>query len=539
MKHEDPSFQPGDLTVTPLSGRQAGGRPMEAWLPAGSGFDLAWEVWSRRKWLAILVFTGVLAPVVTIAKLVPDIYQSTATVLVEPQQVSEAVVRPSETYARSFWTTELETRLHTISQEMLSRGRLGELITRFGLYPDLRRLSPEAAIERMRREIKLQPLEVGQTGVWGATIAFTLSYRGREPRTVAEVTNALASSYVEKHVRVREQQATSTTQFLQTQLTAAKARLDEQERRLREFKQRHGGELPERFAILERLSTLVRQNSDSQANLAKQLADLELSAGGADAPAARLAKLKLELIELRENFTDKYPEVIRVKSEIAALERALGEPDADGLLGETADPTPRRLKQLVSELAAQTTALKAEEQRLRREIAVYQRGLETAPEREQQLHAVTRDYEAAKELHASLSKRYDDALLAERTEQQKGDQFRILDPAIPSKQPAGPNRMRVIVFGLMLSLGMAAGAIVLAERLDTSLHTVDELRARTPVPVLVSIPRMITDSDARRYRQRVALAALSVVLGLGLIVGASAYVARGNEQLASMLARGR
>jgi hypothetical protein len=99
--------------------------------------------------------------------------------------------------------------------------------------------------------------------------------------------------------------------------------------------------------------------------------------------------------------------------------------------------------------------------------------------------------------------------------------------------------MRVIVFGLMLSLGMAAGAIVLAERLDTSLHTVDELRARTPVPVLVSIPRMITDSDARRYRQRVALAALSVVLGLGLIVGASAYVARGNEQLASMLARGR
>jgi succinoglycan biosynthesis transport protein ExoP len=545
---EESSIPPGDVTVMPPSRRQAGGGQMDDWAPTGFGFDLVRDMWSRRKWLALLVFTGVFAPVLTVAKSVPDIYRSTATVLVEHQQVEEATVRPSASDAswRSFWTNELETRLHTISQEMLSRARLGELTTRFNLYPDLRGKSPEAAIERMRRDIKLEPLEVGQTGVWGATIAFRLSYRGTEPGTVAEVTNALASSYVDKNLSVRERQATSTTQFLQTQLAAAKARLDEQERRLREFKQRHGGELPERFAILERLSTLVRQNSESQlgsmerrAVLARQIADMEGSAGGADAPAARLAKLKLELIELRERFTDKYPEVIRVKAEIAALERALDETDPSGLPGGSADPTLRGLKQMLGELEAQTKALKAEEQRLRQDIAAYQRGLEHAPEREQQLHALTRDYEGAKELHASLVKRYEEAQIGERMEQQKGHQFRILDPAIPSKQPAGPHRMRVIVFGLMLSLGMAAGAVMLAERLDTSLHTIDELRARASVPVLVSIPRIITDSDARRYRQRVALAAISVTLGLALIVGASAYVAHGNEQLAWMLARGR
>jgi protein tyrosine kinase modulator len=529
MKHEESFLQPGDDRA-----------------PRGSDFDRARDVWSRRKWLAMLVLIGVFTPILTIAKSVPDIYRSTATVLVEYQQVAEAVVRPSEGFLRSFWTNELETRLHTISQETLSRGRLQELITRFDLYSDLRRVSPEAAIERMRGDIKIEPREVGERGVWGATIAFALSYRGMHPGTVAEVTNALASSYVEKNLRVRERQATSTTQFLQTQLAAAKTQLDEQERRVREFKQRYGSELPERFAILERLSTLVRLNSDSQlqgmerrAALAKQLGELELSTGGPDAPAARLARLKLELIELRQRFTDIYPEVIRVKAEIAALERALAEPDPNGPPGAPAVPTLPRLKQMLSELDAQTKALKAEEQRLRQDIAAYQRGLENAPEREQQLHTLSRGYEAAKEAHSSLLKRYEDAQLAERMEQQKGAQFRILDPAIPSKQPAGPNRRLLILYGLMLSLGMAVGAVVLAERLDTSLHTVDDLRAKIPVPVLVSIPRVITAWDARRHRQRVALAGISVTLGLVLIVGASAYIAYGNEQLTAMLARGR
>src|SRR5437762_8035512 len=189
MMHERSSPQPGDGRATSPLGITA--PPTYARVPTRSGFDLARDMWSRRKWLATLVLLFVLAPVLTIARAMPDLYRSTATVLVEPQQVSEAVVRPTDAGARSFWTNELETRLYTISQEMLSRARLEELITRFRLYPELRRrISLEAAVERMRPEIKLEPREVGQTGVWGATIAFTLSYRGTDARTVAEVTNA-------------------------------------------------------------------------------------------------------------------------------------------------------------------------------------------------------------------------------------------------------------------------------------------------------------------------------------------------------------
>src|SRR5207237_7583604 len=231
MMHERSSPQPGDGRATSPLGSTA--PLMYGRVPTRSGFDLARDMWSRRKWRATLVLLFVLAPVLTIARAMPDLYRSTATVLVEPQQVSEAVVRPTDAGARSFWTNELETRLYTISQEMLSRARLEELITRFRLYPELRVKAPEAAIERMRRDIKLEPREVGQTGVWGATIAFTLSYRGTNPKIVAEITNTLSSFYVEKNLSIREHQASATTEFLRAQLEAAKAKLDEQERRVR------------------------------------------------------------------------------------------------------------------------------------------------------------------------------------------------------------------------------------------------------------------------------------------------------------------
>src|SRR2546425_4016114 len=154
-----------------------------------SGLDALLEVWSRRKWLAILVFTGPFAVTVTLAIALPNLYRSTATLLVERPLVSE-------TFVKSSVTSELETRLHTISQEILSRSRLQELIIRFELYPEfLKRATPEDVVERMRRDIRMEfkgrdirmePKEstmVAPQAGSVATIAFTLSFRGRDPET--------------------------------------------------------------------------------------------------------------------------------------------------------------------------------------------------------------------------------------------------------------------------------------------------------------------------------------------------------------------
>src|SRR5947207_13410138 len=165
-------------------------------------FDRALDIWSRRKWLALVVFAAIAGGAVSVGLSLPNLYRAAATVLVERQQVSEAFVRPSV-------TAELETRIQTIHQQVMSRARSTDVITRLGLYPDLRNIVPlEALVERLQREVQLTLKGVEPTGGRSGTIAFSLSYSGRNPRTVAQVANTLAAFYVEENTKSRERQAT-------------------------------------------------------------------------------------------------------------------------------------------------------------------------------------------------------------------------------------------------------------------------------------------------------------------------------------------
>ena len=509
---------------------------MQNYTGMGTVLELGLEMWTRRQWLAVVVFTLTLAGVTSIATFLPDIYRSTASVLVERHQVPE-------TFVRSSVTGELETRLQTISQEILSRARLEDLITRFGLYPDLRdRLPVEAVVEKMRRDIQLELKGVEQQmSGRSATVAFNLSYRGRDPERVAAVANTLASFYVEENSKLRERQASQTTRFLKDQLAEARTRLDAQEARVRDFRARHAGELPQQMGVnlatLERLQAQLHLNSANQLRARDQRvrqqgeSDAAGAAGAADTATAKLARRKRELLDLRTRFSDKYPDVIRVKAEIAALERELA--------GTNPDEDPAAAEAGLSEPEAELKALKAEEQRLRRDISTYQRRVENSPQREQEFQELSRGFETAKESYASLVKRYEDAQMAESMEQSRqGEQFRILDSAIPAKQPLAPNRIRLLLVGVLLSLGAAAAAAVLAERLDTSFHTFDDLRSFTKVPVLARIPHVATAAETARLARRRWLATASITLGLALVVLASYHVAHGNEQLVRMLSRG-
>jgi hypothetical protein len=122
-------------------------------------------------------------------------------------------------------------------------------------------------------------------------------------------------------------------------------------------------------------------------------------------------------------------------------------------------------------------------------------------------------------------------------QRQKGEQFRVLDPAVPKPKPAAPNRVQLFVIVLLGSLGLAAGAVVLAEKIDTSFHTIDDLRAFSPVPVLVSIPLIVTYTDRRRMRWHMRFGATAAFVGLVAIVGLAYFAANGNEQLVSLMVR--
>jgi succinoglycan biosynthesis transport protein ExoP len=511
----------------------------------GASLDRLRAAWSRRKGLAVLLFAVPFTAALTLVLSLPNVYRSTATVLIERQQVPEEFVR-------STVTNELETRLTAMSQDVLDRPRLEALITHFGLYPDLREHGTlEPAVRRMRSDVQLDLKEsTEQRGRPSTTIAFSLSYRGRDPQTVALITNSLASSYVEENLRARERQAADTTEFLRTQLTATKQRLDEQERRVSALRARYRGELPQQqqgnLATLESLTTQLRLNNDNEVRLAErresltaQLAQARAESGGPEPDEVRLARYKAELGGLRIKYTDRWPDIIRLKDEIGRLEKQLAEPKPKpDPKAEVVPATPRvfQLQEALKSAETELRLLKADDGRLRNALDSYQTRIENAPKRELEFAEVTRDYDTTKELYQTLLKRYGEAQIAVHLEQRlKGEQFRLLDPALPASTPAAPNRLKLLLLSLALSVGLAVGGLVLAEIRDTSFHSVDALRAFSTVPVLVAIPQIVTEADVRKRRTRFRLVLGGAVLGLLLTAGVSYFIAHDNQQLTNLL----
>lgn len=519
-----------------------------------SGLGMVTKIWERRKWLALFLFAVPFAGMVSLVMALPNLYSSSATVLVEQQQIPEGFVKSSV-------TGESDTRLHLIREKLLNRSGLMELITRFDLYPDFRKHAhEEAVVERMRKDITLELKEL-QRQVYGrdGTFGFKISYRGRDPEIVAKVANTLAGEYVEENLKMRNRQASDTTTLLKKQLDEIKVRHDEQERRINAFKSRHMGELPEQVEV--NLSTLGRLNQELGLNSEQQMRVLErrerlgkqlfdLNAGGPtvaanpDSLPYHLEKLRTELTELRTRASAKHPDVLRIQGEIAAIEKALSQTAAEAKL----DPaqaaallaSPDDIKHALRDLDRDLKNLKAEEQRLRQELTAYQRRVERSPQHAQEFQQLERDYKMTRDLYFSLLQRYEDAQLAESMEQARnGGQMRIIDPAMPSMAPSAPNQLRLLLMGLVLALALSVGGVMLVEYRDQSFHDPEDLRAFTKVPVLARIPLIQTKSEKRKQLTRLSLQATASLVSLVVVAGLFHYLASDNEQLVWMLSENK
>jgi polysaccharide chain length determinant protein (PEP-CTERM system associated) len=488
-------------------------------------------IWARRKYLALGVLAASLAATLTVALAMPGIYRSTATVLVARPEMTT----PS---TRAALGNELEARVNRISEEALSRARLEALMDRYGLYGP-RGKADEQNLARLRRDIKIELRGVDATQQRGTPIAFAVSYRGADRGTVAQVANDLAAFYVGENSAIRERRAAEALQDVKREVEDAQRRLDEQDRRTNEFKRRNMGQLPEQvaanLAMLERLNAQLALNSHNQIRAMERRAyrpgDAELASARTpeDALTIRLTQLTHDLTKMQRQYSDKYPDVISLKAEIESTRRQLAE----------LSPGKKPARPAASPADADTdvTALKSEEQRLRNMIAAYQTRVEMAPERQQELQQLSRDSRATREMYDAVLKRYHDAQAAVDVERHRaGAEFQILEPAIPAREPVAPNRAKLVLLGVALSLAAAGAAVMLAEQLDTSFHGVDDLRSFSKLPVLATIPEITTRDDRTRRRWRARLAACAGVAGLALIVGV-AYVGAHHDLLVSLLTR--
>ncbi|NWG75347.1 MAG: lipopolysaccharide biosynthesis protein [Rubrivivax sp.] len=296
----------------------------------------------RRKRIFLLTFLSLFLIGGLTAFLLPPVFLSKATILIEGQQI------PQE-YVRTTITSFVEERLQIITQRIMSRGKLMDIINRFDLYRDMKdRYTTEEILETMRKDIKFKTISAevkdrrtGQASV--ATIAFTLSYEGKDPGTVQKVANVLTSLYLEENLKTREQRASNTTEFLQQELDQLRAQMDVLQGRISEFKTAHIGELPEFATVnLQAIERLLRDAEQTRMQihalrerktlLEGQIATVEphtsiLTPDGkvATSPSDRLKALRLQLVSLQAALSEKHPDVKRVKNEIQELEKQVGE----------------------------------------------------------------------------------------------------------------------------------------------------------------------------------------------------------------------
>jgi len=507
--------------------------------------QLAGDVLRRRKWLGVTVFVLAASALAPLPLVLPDVYRATTTVVVERPETPQSVVRSP--------VTDLETRLAGIRQEVLSRHRLSELIDRFDLYADDRRdASRDELIDRMRRDIGVESTSAEQAYGRRSTIGVAISYVSLDPQTAAAVANALAALYVDRNTDMRARQTGRTADFLEDELAAAKVAVDRAQRELDEFRRRHVGELPGQaglnLASLERLNGLLRLNNDQQVStrerrtamrdqLAKAEADVKALA---EAPDQELAGLRAELREKSGQLTERHPEIVHLRARIAALEA--GSSDADPVKAATRTTAGRlvaRLQTSLGEADAELERLRQEERQVRAELSAYDRRLETTPLREREEEQLRVAHAGAKAHYDSLLARFEEAQLAESFEQTNaGEAFRILEQALPPTLPIAPNRARLLFMVALLAVGAAVGAMVVAEHLDTSFHTVDEVRQFTRVPVLAAIPNI---EAGRGPFRRAAWNALTMTAILGVCAGlasGAAVLARENAGMVWILVRG-
>jgi succinoglycan biosynthesis transport protein ExoP len=508
------------------------------------GLDRLVGMWNRRKWPAILIAVTAFTATASIVLFLPDVYRSTVSVLVESQQVPQDFVK-------STVTAVAERRVQTITQSILSRERLDSLIKRFGLYENLRgSSSPEDLIQRMRGDISVDVKRTEQRGPDSAAIAFTISYSSGDPDTAATVANTLASYFIEEDLRSRERQAGSTAEFLRSQLDEIQKKIDAQEIEVSQFKESHLGELPEQrdanLTTLERLNTELMLSGEKQirvreqkAILDRQLANVDSNSQRPDAAAEKIARLSNELADLRRRYSDKYPDVVYLREEIARLQKNLTDPvQATAETAGMPDPYVLQLQQGVKSAEAELRVLAAEEANIHKSISVYQGRVENAPRREQQFQELSRDYSTTKEVYASLLKRYEEAKIAESMEyRQKGEQFRVLDAAVPLRTAAAPRRAWLVFVSLGFALGLGAATIFVSEMLDRSFHSLDELRSFSRVPVLACIPQIVTKGDARASRLRFSRVMVSMAVALTGIIVSSYILSHENHELVALVAK--
>jgi len=503
---------------------------------------LYFDLLVRNRWwvLVAALVAGVAAGVVAYTS--PKIYEAKATVLVEDDAILQALTK------RMAVTPSMSSKMQFVEQRLLTRDHLTQIARRLDL--DLKAQHPkelEALLVKMRDQTVVRASGRGQL--------IEIGFQHNDPTVARDVVAMLTDMLLEENLGSQRVEAHQAYDFISQQLQVYRTRLEEAERKLREFKQQNlvelgvgvavaagGGEMgatpPTAFADVKRLEEARTQQAaleidlqrlrSERATYTKQLAaepkwisaqqDHDSTAAARSQGDPKIAALQAQIDELSLRYTDRHPAVLVLQAQIEQLRAAAttpkaevgGDGAADDVLADLGEqilnPHYLSLKEKVSQLDAEFAAGEAKQAQLKQSIAALGNAILDVPKKEQELIALSRDYSVNSSIYNDLLKRLEDARVTKEMEvQDRGGHIRVIEPATVPYKPVKPNRVLILLMGI--GGGIAAGYAFgfLRHLMDGSIRSADEIQGLVGLTVLGRIPTVVTLGD-RRLRQRANLA---------------------------------
>ena len=459
------------------------------------------EIVRRRKRAILLPAFSIFLVAAALAFFLPKKYQSTTTILIEEQEV------PRE-YVSANITSFADQRLQTINQRIMSTTRLLELIGRFHLYEDLKdKVAIDEIAAKMRKDIKFNTISADvidpRTGRPAqATIAFSITYEGREPETVQRVANELASLYLEENLKAREKQSSETSKFMEDEMKDVQAQFTSLDRKIASYKEKNITSLPELSQVnlqavdqvdrdIVRMDDQLRTLRERGGYLEQQLASIPPDL--AHQEKENLKELRMRLVELKTRYSDEHPDVISTRAGIKELEMRLGRSAGGAGGGKPDNPAYIPLASQLAGTQSEIESVKRQIADLKRKREGYRKRIEASPRVEEGYRTLVVQRNNLQAKYDELTRKAMDAKVAHGLEkEQLGERFSVIDAARLPEKPASPNILAILLIGMILGLGSGVGLAAVQESTDFTVRGPDHLARAVPFPLLASIPEIVT-----------------------------------------------
>ncbi len=537
---------------------------------------------SRRK-AAIITTALIVFLIGLITALVwPPTYRSSSTILIKEQEIPTELVR-------STVTSYAAKRIQTISQSVMTRPNLMEIIEKYNLYVKERKHdTTEEVLDEMREDIALDMISAevmdprtGRPGV--ATIAFTLSYEGSGPDATQKVAGELTSLFLAENLKTRKDKAAETYSFLTDETKKLEEKIADTGKRLAEFKEKFPNSLPEmssmNLSMLSRTETELASVDDdlrvlkerkfylqSQLEQINPLTNMRSATGEPILdPSSRLKALESEYASLSAKYSEKHPDIVKIKREIKGLREQTGQgfdsqqqakiltkkrseyaaakkkyskdhPDVIKLKSEikalektlAENPVSSEVKIMKLEpdnpayISAQTQLKTVESEiksnllrkkRLDEKLLELEESISRSPQVEKEYMILTREQKDALMRYQDIKSRQMEAEIGQELEKEsKGESFVLIDPAEYPEKPVKPNRILIVFLSLIFSVAAGLGVAILKEAMDSTVRGVSGVNKMLTAAPLAVIPLIYNTYDLR-HKQRVNRIVVSAIIG--------------------------